>query len=81
MSQIRKVVVMDSNGKIWTEEQPTPEPESGQLLVEVRASMVSPGSGLGGVKKQTRKPRTESNQASLWLYQCWCRHRQKRGLR
>ncbi len=56
MSQTRKVVVMDSNGKIWTEEQPTPEPESGQLLVEVRASMVSPGSGLGGVKGRRANP-------------------------
>ena len=56
MSQVRKVVVMDSNGKIWTEEQPTPEPESGQLLVEVRASMVSPGSGLGGVKGRRANP-------------------------
>ena len=56
MSQTRKVVVMDSNGKIWTEEQPTPEPESGQLLVEVKASMVSPGSGLGGVKGRRANP-------------------------
>ena len=56
MNQVRKVVVMDSNGKIWTEEQPIPEPESGQLLVEVRASMVSPGSGLGGVKGRRANP-------------------------
>ena len=48
MNQTRKVVVMDSNGKIWTEEQSIPELKSGQLLVEVGASMVSPGSGLGG---------------------------------
>lgn len=56
MSQTRKVVVMDSNGKIWTEEQPTPELEPGQLLVEVGASMVSPGSGLGGVKSRRANP-------------------------
>lgn len=56
MSQTRKVVVMDSNGKIWTEEQPTPELKSGQLLVEVGASMVSPGSGLGGVKDRRANP-------------------------
>ena len=47
---------MDSNGKIWTEEQPTPEPELGQLLVEVKASMVSTGSGLGGVKGRRANP-------------------------
>lgn len=56
MSQTRKVVVMDSNGKIWTEEQPTPELEPGQLLIEVGASMVSPGSGLGGVKSRRANP-------------------------
>ncbi len=56
MSQTRKVVVMDSNGKIWTEEQPTPELEPRQLLVEVGASMVSPGSGLGGVKSRRANP-------------------------
>lgn len=58
MSQTRKVVVMDSNGKIWTEEQPTPELEPGQLLVEVGASMVSPGSGLGGVKSRRANPQS-----------------------
>lgn len=56
MSQTRKVVVMDSNGEIWTEEQPIPELKSGQLLVEVGASMVSPGSGLGGVKDKRANP-------------------------
>ena len=56
MNQTRKVVVMDSNGKIWTEEQSIPELKSGQLLVEVGASMVSPGSGLGGVKDRRANP-------------------------
>ena len=56
MSQTRKVVVMDSNGKIWTEEQSIPELKSGQLLVEVGTSMVSPGSGLGGVKDRRANP-------------------------
>ncbi|MCZ6676801.1 MAG: zinc-binding alcohol dehydrogenase [Candidatus Poribacteria bacterium] len=56
MSQTRKVVVMDSNGKIWTEEEQSPTLRPGQLLVEVRASMVSPGSGLGGVKGRRANP-------------------------
>ena len=56
MNKTRKVVAMDSNGKIWTEEQPIPELKSGQLLVAVGASMVSPGSGLGGVKDRRANP-------------------------
>ena len=56
MSQTRKVVVMDSNGEIWTEEQPIPELKLGQLLTEVRASIVSPGSELSGVKEQRANP-------------------------
>ena len=56
MNQTRKVVMMDSNGKIWTGEQEIPELRDGQLLVEVHASMVSPGSGLGGVKSRRANP-------------------------
>ena len=56
MNQTRKVVMMDSNGKIWTGEQDIPELREGQLLVEVHASMVSPGSGLGSVKSRRANP-------------------------
>ena len=52
MSRTRKVVMMNEAGRIWTEEQETPAPKPGQLLVEVRASMVSPGTELGGVKRR-----------------------------
>ena len=52
MSRTRKVVIMNEAGRIWTEEQETPAPKPGQLLVEVRASMVSPGTELGGVKRR-----------------------------
>ena len=56
MSQTRKVVMMDGNGKIWTEEQEIPPLRDGQLLIEVRASMVSPGTELGGVKNRRANP-------------------------
>ena len=52
MSKTRKVVMMNEAGRIWTEAQETPAPKPGQLLVEVRASMVSPGTELGGVKRR-----------------------------
>ena len=45
MSKTRKVLMMNEAGRIWTEEQETPAPKSGQLLIEVHASMVSPGHG------------------------------------
>ncbi len=56
MSQTRKVVMMNEAGRIWTEEQETPAPKPGQLLIEVRASMVSPGTELGGVKRRRENP-------------------------
>lgn len=56
MNQTRKVVTMDGNGRIWTEEQEIPEPRAGQLVIEVRASMVSPGTELGGVKGRRANP-------------------------
>ena len=64
MSKTRKVVMMNEAGRIWTEEQETPAPKPGQLLIEVHASMVSPGSELGGVKRRretfNRKPEGDS---------------------
>ena len=55
MSKTRKVLMMNEAGRIWTEEQETPAPKPGQLLIEVHASMVSPGSELGGVKRRPRE--------------------------
>ena len=34
----------------------------GQLLIEVRASMVSPGTELGGVKRRRENPGSETRQ-------------------
>ena len=62
MSKMRKVVMMNETGRIWTEEQETPVPKPGQLLVEVRASMVSPGTELGGVKRRRERPGSEARQ-------------------
>ena len=54
--------MMNEAGRIWTEEQETPAPKSGQLLIEVHASMVSPGSELGGVKRRRENPGSETRQ-------------------
>lgn len=58
----RKVVMMNEAGHIWTEEQETPAPKPGQLLIEVRASMVSPGTELGGVKRRRENPGSTKRQ-------------------
>jgi len=56
MSKTRKIVVRNDAGQILTEEQETPAPKPGQLLIEVHASMVSPGTELGGIKRRREKP-------------------------
>ena len=65
MSQTRKVVMRNDAGQIWTEEQETPAPKQGQLLVEVHASMVSPGTELGGIKRRREKPGSGTSQRAF----------------
>lgn len=50
---------MNEAGRIWTAEQEMPSPRPGQLLIEVRVSMVSPGTELGGVKRRREVPGTK----------------------
>ena len=47
---------MDERGKISLEEGPIPKPGSGELLVEVHASLISPGTEMGSVKTRRAKP-------------------------
>ena len=56
MKTTRKVVMRSDAGRISTEEQDTPAPKLGQLLIEVHASMVSPGTELGGMKRRRERP-------------------------
>ena len=81
MSKTRKVVMMNEAGRIWTAEQETPAPKPGQLLIEVRASMVSPGTELGGVKRRREEPRFRSAATSVWIHKRRCCYRQRRRLR
>ena len=62
MSKTRKVVMRNDAGQIWTEEQETPATKTGQLLIEVHASMVSPGTELGGFKRRRENPRPATQQ-------------------
>jgi threonine dehydrogenase-like Zn-dependent dehydrogenase len=53
---MRRVVTLDGAGRISVEEEPLPELAPGQVLVEVRACCVSPGTELGGVAARRREP-------------------------
>jgi threonine dehydrogenase-like Zn-dependent dehydrogenase len=59
MKSTRKVAALTGDGRIVAVEQPIPEVKPGTVLVEVHASLVSPGTELGGwqsLKAQREKP-------------------------
>jgi threonine dehydrogenase-like Zn-dependent dehydrogenase len=56
---MRRVVMLDGAGRITVEREAIPEPKPGQVLVEVRACCVSPGTELGGVPERRRNPNAE----------------------
>ncbi|MFH1904628.1 MAG: zinc-binding alcohol dehydrogenase [bacterium] len=56
MVQKRKYVVRNENGVISVENGPVPKPGRGEVLVKVHASLISPGTELGGVIKVRKNP-------------------------
>ncbi|MGV3724450.1 MAG: L-threonine 3-dehydrogenase, partial [Actinomycetota bacterium] len=52
----RRVAMLDGAGRVTVEDEPCPEPAAGQLLVEVRACCISPGTELGGVPARRAHP-------------------------
>ena len=54
--RMRKVVAIDGRGRISVEQGPVPSPKPGQVLVEVKASLISPGTELGGVMRRRQNP-------------------------
>lgn len=53
---MRKVVTIDGRGVIAVAKEPIPEPKPGQVLVEVKACLISPGTELGGVLARRAHP-------------------------
>jgi threonine dehydrogenase-like Zn-dependent dehydrogenase len=53
---MRKFAAIDGRGIISVEQGPIPEPQKGEILIEVHASMISPGTELGGVKSRRANP-------------------------
>ena len=52
----RKAAAIDGAGRISVVEEPMPKPQAGQVLLEVKASMISPGTELGGVARRREAP-------------------------
>ena len=65
----RKVAAIDGQGRIAVIEEPVADPKPGQVQIEVTASMVSPGTELGGVKRRREKP-VGCRPSSIWIFQC-----------
>ncbi|MFH1570562.1 MAG: hypothetical protein ABIL09_21410, partial [Gemmatimonadota bacterium] len=55
-SRQRRVGALDGRGRGVVIEQELGPPAAGQVLVEVRASLISPGTELGGVSALRAKP-------------------------
>jgi len=53
---MRKVAAIDGKGQFHVVEEPVPEPSRGQVLVEVAASLISPGTELGGIRARRANP-------------------------
>jgi len=53
---MRRFAAIDGRGVISVEEEPVSSPEAGEILVDVYASLISPGTELGGVKRQRANP-------------------------
>ena len=53
---MRKVLAINGKGEILVLEEPIPAAKPGQVQVEVKASLISPGTELGGVKRRRENP-------------------------
>lgn len=53
---VRRVAAIDGKGQFVVIEQPIPEPKRGQVLIEVAASLISPGTELGGIPNRRKSP-------------------------
>jgi len=56
MSITRKFAAIDGAGVISVQEGQIPDPGPGEILIEVRASSISSGTELGGVKRRRENP-------------------------
>ncbi|OQA00403.1 MAG: putative ABC transporter ATP-binding protein [Planctomycetes bacterium ADurb.Bin412] len=60
MSDMRRVLAIDGRGEFVVIEQPVPELAPGRVRLRVRASLVSPGTELGGVPARRANPKPDA---------------------
>jgi len=53
---MRKVLVRDGAGRISVIEEPVPQVGRGEVLIKVKVSSISPGTGLGPIRKLRQNP-------------------------
>jgi len=56
----RRYAAITGDGQIVVEEGPMPSPGRGEVLVEVYASLISPGTEMGGVKARRAHPKPDA---------------------
>ncbi len=61
----RRVVTRDGYGRIGVREEPVPALGEGSVLVEVKASLISPGTELGGVVELRKNPEPSREAAAF----------------
>ncbi len=59
MDSTRRVVTVDGEGDVGLASEPIPKPAAGEVLITVNASLVSPGSGAGPVRRRRADPDPE----------------------
>lgn len=59
MSRMRRALAKSNRGRLSVIEQEVPELERGQILVEVEASCISPGTELGGLRLREDIPESD----------------------
>jgi len=57
---MRRVATLDGRGIVAVQEEPIPAPAPGQVLIEVKASLISPGTELGSVPGRRAHPNPEA---------------------
>jgi len=63
MSRMRKAVTKDGTGRIDVIEQEVASPGRGEVLIQVKVSSISPGTGLGQVKRDRVDPNPDRKAA------------------
>ena len=56
----RRVAAIDGAGKFILVKEKTPEPKPGEVLIEVKASLISPGTELRGIHQMRKNPQPET---------------------